>query len=158
MNFIGVDPSLKETGFVILDDKSNIIHQDLIITKPVDGEIYTRITKIHNTLYKFAKADKQNIWYIEGLSHNSKGRAILDIAGVHHVITVMLFRHFVNFKEIPPRSLKMWVGGKGKGNAKKDLMLLFVYKRWGIEFHNHNLADAYALARMAYEERNKNAG
>ena len=28
-------------------------------------------------------------------------------------------------------------------------MLLKVYKRWGVEFKNNNLSDAYALARYS---------
>jgi crossover junction endodeoxyribonuclease RuvC len=37
----------------------------------------------------------------------------------------------------------------GKGNAKKQEMLLQIYKRWGMEFSDDNAADAYALARLA---------
>jgi crossover junction endodeoxyribonuclease RuvC len=37
----------------------------------------------------------------------------------------------------------------GKGNAKKQEMLLQIYKRWGIEFNDDNAADSYALARLA---------
>jgi crossover junction endodeoxyribonuclease RuvC len=37
----------------------------------------------------------------------------------------------------------------GKGNAKKQEMLLQIYKRWGLEFNDDNAADAYALARLA---------
>jgi crossover junction endodeoxyribonuclease RuvC len=36
----------------------------------------------------------------------------------------------------------------GKGNAKKQEMLLQMYKRWGVEFNDDNAADSYALARL----------
>ena len=36
----------------------------------------------------------------------------------------------------------------GKGNAKKQEMLLQIYKRWGVEFNDDNAADSYALARL----------
>lgn len=49
--------------------------------------------------------------------------------------------------QIPPMTLKKFAAGKG--NAKKQEMLLQIYKRWGIEFNNDNAADAYALARLA---------
>lgn len=48
---------------------------------------------------------------------------------------------------VPPKSLKKFV--TGNGNAAKDNMLLGVYKKWGKEYGNNNLADAYSLARMA---------
>ena len=46
-----------------------------------------------------------------------------------------------------PTSLKKYV--TGTGTAKKQQILLGVYKRWGVEFHDDNLADSYGLARMA---------
>lgn len=36
-----------------------------------------------------------------------------------------------------------------KGNAKKDDMKLAVYKKWGVEVSDENMADAYSMARMA---------
>jgi crossover junction endodeoxyribonuclease RuvC len=36
----------------------------------------------------------------------------------------------------------------GKGNAKKQEMLMMMYKRWGVEFSDDNAADSYALARL----------
>lgn len=49
--------------------------------------------------------------------------------------------------QIPPMTLKKFAAGKG--NAKKQEMLMQIYKRWGIEFNDDNAADAYALARLA---------
>ena len=51
--------------------------------------------------------------------------------------------------KVPPMTLKKYASGKG--NAKKQEMLLQIYKRWGIEFNDDNAADAYALARLAAE-------
>jgi Holliday junction resolvasome RuvABC endonuclease subunit len=51
--------------------------------------------------------------------------------------------------QIPPMTLKKYA--TGKGNAKKQEMLLQIYKRWGVEFNDDNAADAYALARLAAE-------
>ena len=48
---------------------------------------------------------------------------------------------------IPPMTLKKYA--TGKGNAKKQEMLMQIYKRWGIEFNDDNAADSYALARLA---------
>lgn len=48
---------------------------------------------------------------------------------------------------VPPTSLKKFV--TGSGSAAKDNMLLGVYKKWGVEYRDNNLADAYGLARMA---------
>ena len=47
---------------------------------------------------------------------------------------------------VPPMTLKKYAAGKG--NAKKQEMLLQMYKRWGVEFNDDNAADSYALARL----------
>ena len=49
--------------------------------------------------------------------------------------------------KVPPMTLKKYASGKG--NSKKQEMLLQIYKRWGMEFNDDNAADAYALGRLA---------
>lgn len=48
---------------------------------------------------------------------------------------------------VPPMTLKKYAAGKG--NAKKQEMLLQIYKRWNVEFNDDNAADSYALARLS---------
>lgn len=49
--------------------------------------------------------------------------------------------------QVPPMTLKKYA--TGKGNSKKQEMLMQMYKRWGVEFNDDNAADAYALSRVA---------
>lgn len=39
----------------------------------------------------------------------------------------------------------------GSGAARKAEIILAVYKRWGVEFHDDNLADSYVLAHIAHD-------
>jgi Holliday junction resolvasome RuvABC endonuclease subunit len=48
--------------------------------------------------------------------------------------------------QVSPMTLKKFAAGKG--NAKKQEMLMMMYKRWGVEFSDDNAADSYALARL----------
>lgn len=48
--------------------------------------------------------------------------------------------------QVSPMTLKKFASGKG--NAKKQEMLMMMYKRWGVEFSDDNAADSYALARL----------
>jgi len=48
---------------------------------------------------------------------------------------------------VPPTSLKKYVTGKGTC-IQKAQMLLYIYKKWGVEFTDDNAADSYALARL----------
>lgn len=47
---------------------------------------------------------------------------------------------------VPPTSLKKFVSGSG--GAKKNTMLLHVYRKWGAQFSDDNQADAYALEQF----------
>lgn len=47
---------------------------------------------------------------------------------------------------VSPTALKKFV--TGKGTAKKNEMLLAVYRKWGIEFSNDDMCDAFALGRL----------
>jgi Holliday junction resolvasome RuvABC endonuclease subunit len=49
--------------------------------------------------------------------------------------------------QIPPMTLKKYA--TGKGTAKKQEMLMQIYKRFNVEFNDDNAADSYALARLA---------
>lgn len=48
--------------------------------------------------------------------------------------------------KIPPTMVKKFA--TDKGNAKKNEVLLAVYKKWGVEFSDDNMADSFVIARM----------
>jgi len=150
MKFVGLDPSLTGTGIVKLDLESNIEEQKLISTKSSDKEEY-RMSFILNEVNRII--DNDSVVYIEGLSHGSTGQSILEMAGLHYCITVNLYQRKITFKDIPPGTLKKFVTGNGRG--KKNLMLLKTYKKFGIEFEDDNLCDAFCLAKLALEEHKK---
>jgi Holliday junction resolvasome RuvABC endonuclease subunit len=58
-------------------------------------------------------------------------------------VRLTLFDYFM----VPPMTLKKYT--TGKGNSKKQEMLLQVYKKWGIEFNDDNAADSYSLGRLS---------
>lgn len=62
-------------------------------------------------------------------------------------VKLFLFSKSILPLQIPPMTLKKYA--TGKGTAKKQEMLLQMYKRWDVEFNDDNAADAYALARLA---------
>lgn len=49
---------------------------------------------------------------------------------------------------IAPTKLKKYT--TGRGTAAKNEMLLGVFKKWGVDYKDDNLADAYSLARAAH--------
>ena len=156
--FVGVDPSINATGLVILDEKANIIEQKLFSVK---AEMFEESLLQYEKEVEFIPniVNLQAV-YMEGPSYQSQGQSILQMGAIHFLLRLFLYKKNVNYKIIAPGTLKKFV--TGKGNAKKDLMLLKTYKKWGVEFDDHNLSDAYGLARLALEDwedfKNEQAG
>jgi len=151
--FVGIDQSL--TGFA------------LTAISAVDN---TYITWVYKSPY-FGIERLMDIrqWLYEHLDYlEEEGGEILDVAmegsvlqsyaalklGELAAIVKLTIREFFDEEDsckiyplqVPPMTLKKYASGKG--NAKKQEMLLQIYKRWGVEFNDDNAADSYALARL----------
>lgn len=146
--FVGIDPSYNGFGLIILDKDGNIVKE--ILHKAKGTEIEERLIDLEE-LTKFVPQimGLQKI-YIEGPSYASAGQSVLQMGALHFMLRVNFFKNKAKYKIVAPGTIKKFVTGDGR--AKKDLMLLKVYKKWGVEFADDNLADAYSLARMALED------
>jgi len=147
--FVGLDPSYNEFGLIVLDHKAKIIEQKLI-TSDDSLEADERIIQLEKEFKFIPNIAGLNSVYIEGPSYSSNGKFILQMGALHFYLRIFLIKHKTNFNIIAPGTLKKFVAGHG--HAKKELMLLKTYKKWGEEFDNNNLCDAYGLARMALED------
>ena len=148
--FVGLDPSINATGVIILDNYENIVVQRTFSCN-VDKNLFERnLIKYEEQISFISKIINLGAVYIEGPSYQSAGQVILQMGALHFFTRVYLYKANVNYKVIAPGTLKKFV--TGKGNCKKELMLLKTYKKWGVEFSDNNLCDAYGLARMALEE------
>ena len=154
MIYIGIDPSLTGTGIVVLDEQGNVLDKDLISTKAsqkIEDRLQTIWNRLKYIIWDFADKPVPDCPIaVEGLSFGSKGASMLELAGLHYLIRYMIDREFCGVRHVvPPQTLKKFVCGKG--NVKKEQMLLQTYKRWGMEFQDNNICDAYCLARYAME-------
>jgi crossover junction endodeoxyribonuclease RuvC len=156
--FLGIDPSFSGTGVVILNRDGSIFSQKEISTQKINGnscDIEHRMIRIAESIKEFItpNLDKIQIGYIEEISFGSSGEASAQLAALNYFIRVYLFIMNVKYFTISPGQLKKYI--TGNGNAKKNLMLKEVYKRWQVDFNSDNLADAYSLARFALDNYNK---
>jgi len=151
-HFVGIDLSLTGTGVVVLNDQAEIMEKKLVRTTPATS-IEQRLLFILGEIDFVKNIVSRAGVYIEDLSFGSRGQAMFQLAGLHYLVRTFFYRSAVSFNVISPSALKKFV--TGKGNAKKDLMLLKTFKKWGVEFSDDNLCDAYCLARKLlhnYEE------
>lgn len=146
--FIGIDPSINATGIIVLDQDANIIEQKLFSVK--DDCIEQSLLNYEEEIRFIPNVLTLQSVYLEGAAYQATGQAILQMGALHFITRLFLFKNGVNYKVIAPGTLKKFV--TGKGNSKKDLMLLKTFKKWGVEFEDHNLCDAYGLARMGLED------
>jgi Holliday junction resolvasome RuvABC endonuclease subunit len=149
---IGIDQSL--TGFAL---------SAVSVATPTE-----HLTKVYKSPFKGVQrlVDIRN--WLDGELEDLlfKGHNIVDIAmegtvlashsalvlgELSATVKLVLWDFFEDYRktplQIPPMTLKKYA--TGKGTAKKQEMLLQMYKRWGVEFNDDNAADSYALARLA---------
>ena len=154
--FIGLDLSINGTGLVIINNETKIINQKLITTNPKD-DIEDRLLHIVEEIKPIYNLHTLHKINIEGLSYQSVSSNLAQLSAIHYLTRIELKRNLLNYKEkveiIPPTVLKKFVTGKGQ--CKKNLILLYVFKKFGETFDNDNLADAYSLARLALFNYNK---
>jgi crossover junction endodeoxyribonuclease RuvC len=147
--FVGVDPSYNGFAIMVLDEKGDIVEQRLL-SSSTDKEIEERILELKEGFKFIAEMIRLHSICIEGPSFSSNGKFVLQMGALHYYLRLFLYEKGIEYKIVTPNELKKFVCGNGR--AKKDLMLMKTFKKWGIEFEDDNLCDAYGLAQIALEE------
>lgn len=81
--------------------------------------------------------------YVEGYGY-ANAHTLVTLVELGTTVRQVLHESDARWYEVPPTILKKFV--TGKGNAKKELMIMNVYKRFQLECQNDDEADAVALA------------
>ena len=148
VRFIGIDPSTK-TGFVIMDSNGEVVVQE---------EIRTKITKDPARMIDIVKQVKAQLQpndkvIIEGFAYGAKGNAVDFQYGLGWLMRAMLYSEKIAYTDATPSQVKKFASNRG--NAKKEDLVLPLYKKWGYEHHSDNVRDAYVMSRMAYSMYNQ---
>jgi crossover junction endodeoxyribonuclease RuvC len=145
---IGIDVST-HTGFVVigkLPKALDVIPEEFqFVSASTSQERAARLLDVFKLMTDRLKIYKPQFVVIEGYSFASKfnNAAQVELGTAARLACVSLGIRMI---EVPPPSLKKFITGIGKGD--KNQILLHVYKKWGFEASNDNVADAYGLARM----------
>lgn len=149
--FVGIDPSYNSFGVIVIDQKGELIEQKLL-KSTVKAEPEDRIMELEEAFKFIPNIICLHSVYMEGPSYSSDGAYMLQMGALHYYLRIFFKKHNVEYKVIAPGSLKKFV--TGKGNCKKNLILMKTYQKWGVEFEIDDLADAFGLAQMALEDFN----
>jgi len=126
-----------------------IIHREVIHFPPEGANKQNHPTRyVRWDKYTAAVEDLLTQWaithvFVEGYGY-ANAHTLVTLVELGAMVRQVLHESTAQWHEVPPSLLKKFL--TGRGNAKKDEILLAVYKRFGIECASHDEADAVALA------------
>lgn len=138
--FIGLDLSLRETGFAHL--YRGRFKTQVVKTKLLGNP---RLDYLEETIMNLVTDLNPSGVAIEDYAMGAKGR-VFNIGELGGVIRLAVYRAGIPMIEVPPTVLKKFV--TGKGNANKTAMVKKVSQLW-FDTDNDNVADAVALSKVA---------
>lgn len=141
MRFCGIDPSTK-CGFVALDEQGVVLVKEEI--KGI-GEDPERMVELVAKLMRFLEPN--DVVAIEGYAFGAQGQGLKFQYGLGEMIRGELFKLGYKPQEVAPAQLKKFA--TGKGNTKKDEMVLPIFRCWQFESNSDNIRDAFVLAHIA---------
>ena len=149
---VGLDLSLTKTGITILGHGGTVIYSGLVKSKPCGDKPIDetrRIVKIaEEIMTKLGTvASGPRIVAIEGLAFMAKGTSLVQLAGLNYMIRAALDKERWPFIIVAPTTLKKFITGSGKGD--KDMISMAIYKNYGFEALDNNVADSFGLAACA---------
>ncbi len=141
----GLDLSLRSTGVALISEQEPMTWT--ITSKPPQTVIEVAQLIVKQVL-SIAQRDKEVTFFIEDYSFGKFGTsssvtALIELTGI---ITYELHKNNLTYFKIPPTILKKYL--TGKGNAKKEQMLVFALEKYGIHFNSSDECDAFALADL----------
>lgn len=139
---LGLDIST-HCGAVLLDG-DQVLYSGVAHYKPMANR-FDRWALYKQWLATLLESHDVTLASIEGYGF-SNSHTLATLVELGTVLRMCAVEMGVSYIEVAPTSLKKF--STGKGNARKNQMMLAVYKRWGFETVDDNIADAYALARM----------
>jgi len=153
---LGIDPSLTGTGIVVVKN-GKIIEKALIKSKPVGDLAKDEIDRIKGIVGEVnVYLDKHNpdIIVMEGLAFMARNTsALMQLAGLNYLLRAMFHGH-KTWAIVAPSTLKKFILGKGIGD--KGLVAMEIYKQYGEELTDNNIADAFVLAMIGQAAITKN--
>lgn len=148
---LGIDLSTSATGLVLLggnpDVGNPICLLEDIVKAPKKETGITRAIAITRKVMETIHEKKPDVIVLEGYSLNMRNASsvipLVELGGM-----VRLMMYLDDLKWFDPRATELKKFVTGKGNSKKEEMMMNVLKRWGHTSKSNDTADGYGLACM----------
>lgn len=138
----GLDLSLTATGMAALGE-NNQLDIGTFGTKP-SMRIEARLTEMAGQVARRIVAPELVV--IEGLAFGANDPSAHERAALHYIVRCNFWTDGTRVLVVAPSSLKKFI--TGKGSAKKEMVILEVFKRWNVSVKDNNEADAAGLAYL----------
>lgn len=140
MRVLGVDPST-HTGIALVESGKKVIFTEEIEHRKLTG--FPRLEALVNDVASIITTYQPDHIFIEDMfvGHASSAVTIIQIGSL---LRYYLWQEGITYTDVAPTVLKKFVGGKG--NAKKEEIMMHVQKNWGFTSPTNNIADAVGLA------------
>lgn len=150
--YVGIDPGTKNCALVAWSPT-----RGLITTWKPKGTMPSGVLRLRKLMVEISrelgKLNEIRKIALEGYSMAERyGQHNSGEVGATIKLTILAHFDAQDQRSYPilvaPQQLKKFVSGNG--NTKKEMMPKEILKRWGMDFDDTNIAEAYALARMAH--------
>lgn len=142
MNILSLDLSLNSTGWATWNGALTYgIIPGYTSKTPGAYEDVRRIS--HDASHITSRVTDGTLVVMEDFSFLSNNPGARENAGLAYLLRYWLYQHRVPYVLVSPKELKKFV--TGTGNAKKELVLKEMYKRFDLDLSDNNEADACGL-------------
>lgn len=159
IRFIGIDQSFTSSGYVVMDEQTNIVDFGRIVTSEKNGDIFDRAHVTASVIGTLYLAHLPQYVGLEGLAFSKMGDATRDLAGLQFTIVNHL-RYTIKCPRekiiiVSPNEVKKFA--TGKGNSKKEAMVdslptdvvkLFEQRNYKKTTGLTDITDAYWITRL----------
>jgi Holliday junction resolvasome RuvABC endonuclease subunit len=156
---LGLDMSLEHTGWCLYNVKTGVRQERVLEPNPTKSKKVTPVLGMRRLVWLRERVTNLAMWgaperpaegerisclvMIEGYAFGAKGSSGISLGELGGVTRVALYDLNVPFIEIPPTQAKKFI--TGTGSAPKDIVIKELYKRFGIDTNDNNIADAVGL-------------
>jgi Holliday junction resolvasome RuvABC endonuclease subunit len=146
---LGLDISATSTGIVLLRSDAPKCKKPEVLLETAYAPTSAgmrRVEILSNHLLNLVQKQAPDRIVIEGYAISKFAGAVIQLVTVGAVVRYRMHTTGYRWLEPSPNELKKFVSGKG--NVKKEHMMMEVLARWGHKSKNNDTADGYGLAAM----------
>lgn len=139
MKVMGLDISTK-TGVSVVNDSKRVLLGAQVTFPKLKG--WERAAAIAARIMELHAEHKPDLVVIENYGF-ANANSLVTLVEVGTIIRYFLWQEDIPYIEVPPNSLKKFVSGKGQ--SKKEELMMFVLKKWDYTSATNDIADAVGL-------------